>query len=291
MKRVLKIEELFERAKIDWKQYAEIDEPEYFDVREKSFKILSYNEEMKAPEFRKVNTLVIKPAASTMYIVESAAGFFECSPTHAVYTKQGYKTVEELPEEFETLDADGNWLITSKRSIEKKVPLLDLEVEGNENYFVGGMLSHNTTGGYAIKYYSSWRGRITRIDDIKDAGSMVGIISRVRNTKNKIGIPKRDAELELRFATGFDSENEYLKFIVDLGIVEKRGAWFYQEDWGFKGNGRDSILEFLKKSPELFTSVKNTVNAMLSGETILDTEREQNDEAEDSPEEIKEELL
>lgn len=165
-------------------------------------------------------------------------------------------------------------------------------VINQERANIGGYgADFSTTGGYAIKYYSSWRGRITRIDDIKDAGSMVGIISRVRNTKNKIGIPKRDAELELRFATGFDSENEYLKFIVDLGIVEKRGAWFYQEDWGFKGNGRDSILEFLKKSPELFTSVKNTVNAMLSGETILDTEREQNDEAEDSSEEIKEELL
>jgi len=138
-------------------------------------------------------------------------------------------------------------------------------------------------GGYAPKYYSSWRGRITRVDDIKDKGSMVGIISKVRNTKNKIGIPKREAELELRFASGFDSENEYLKFIIDLGLVVQKGAWFYQEEWGFKGNGRDSILTFLKEKPELLVSVKNTINAMLSGETILDTQHDAEDAEDEAP--------
>ena len=137
---------------------------------------------------------------------------------------------------------------------------------------------NSTPGGFAPKYYSSWRGRITRIDDIKEKGSMVGIVSKVRNTKNKIGIPKRAAELELRFASGFDSEGEYIKFLVDLGIVEQRGAWFYQEEWGFKGNGRDTIGAFLKERPELFESVKASVNAMLCGETILDVEKDLNPE-------------
>ena len=297
VKRPIKIEELFERAKIDWTKYSDIEEPEYFDVAKKNFQIYSYNEDTKQPEFKKVKTLVIKPKLPYMYLVESSSGFFEAAPTHGILTPEGYKTVDELPSTFKTLSTNGEWLDTTKRRIEKSVPLLDLEVEDNANYFTGGMLSHNTTGGYAIKYYSSWRGRITRIDDIKDAGSMVGIVSRVRNTKNKIGIPKRDAELELRFATGFDSENEYLKFIVDLGIVEKRGAWFYQDDWEFKGNGRDSILAFLKKNPELFSSVKNTVNAMLSGETVIDVQRELREaEAEegeeDSPEKVaSEEML
>lgn len=141
----------------------------------------------------------------------------------------------------------------------------------------------STTGGYAIKYYSSWRGRITRIDDIKDKGSIAGIISKVRNTKNKIGIPKREAELELRFASGFDSENEYTKFIIDLKIVEQKGAWFYNSTWDFKGNGRDSIMLFLKERPELLETVKNTVNLMLSGETILDIERENTADEEEAP--------
>lgn len=138
-----------------------------------------------------------------------------------------------------------------------------------------------TAGGYAIKYYSSWRGRITRIDDIKEKGLTVGIVSKVRNTKNKIGIPKREAELELRFAAGFDSDGEYVRFLVDLGIVKQGGAWFSNADWGFKGQGKDSILVYLKENPELFESVKNSVNAMLSGETVLDADRPDEEEDED----------
>lgn len=165
---------------------------------------------------------------------------------------------------------------------------LDVQVESAENYYSNGLLSHNsmygpdftTTGGYAIKYYSSWRGRITRIDDIKEKGVTVGIISKVRNIKNKIGVPKREAELELRFASGFDSDSEYLKFIVDLGIVEQRGAWFYQEEWGFKGNGRDSVLAFLKENPDLFNTVKNSVNMMLCEENSLDANNDAQDNRE-----------
>ena len=138
-----------------------------------------------------------------------------------------------------------------------------------------------TTGGYAPKYYSSWRGRITRIGDLTEKGSLLGITSKVRCTKNKIGIPKREAELELYFETGFDSENEYLKFICDLGIVTRAGAWFTNEEWGFKGQGRDSVLAFLQADQDLFNAVKNTVNAMLSGETIIDQQNNLEDEEED----------
>lgn len=140
-----------------------------------------------------------------------------------------------------------------------------------------------TTGGYAIKYYASWRGRITRVDDIKDKGITTGIISKVRNVKNKIGIPKREALLELRFADGFDSDNEYTQFLVDLGIVEKRGAWFYQEEWDFKGQGRDSIMVFLKERPELFRAAKEKVNQLLTQETILDENNEPDDDEDDGP--------
>lgn len=129
-----------------------------------------------------------------------------------------------------------------------------------------------TTGGRAIKYYASWRGRITRIEDILEKGSLLGIVSKVRATKNKIGVNKREAELRLKFASGFDSEEEYIKFVIDLGIVTQRGAWFFQEDWGYKGSGRASLVEFLRSRPELFESVKNTVNAQLCGETVIDRE-------------------
>lgn len=136
----------------------------------------------------------------------------------------------------------------------------------------------STTGGYAIKYYASWRGRITRVEDIKEKGLTVGIVSKVRNQKNKIGIPKREALLELKFESGFDSEKEYLQFIVDLGIVTRKGAWFENEEWNFRGQGRDSVREFLVANPELFEQVKNTVNALMNKETVLDAQLDNEDD-------------
>lgn len=132
--------------------------------------------------------------------------------------------------------------------------------------------AYSTPGGYAPKYYASWRGRITRIDDILEKGSLVGIVSKVRNTKNKIGIPKREAELQLKFASGFNSEEEYLNFLVPLGLVEQRGAWISNEDWGLKVCGKDNLLPFFKERPELFETVKHSVNSMLAGETNIDRE-------------------
>lgn len=137
-----------------------------------------------------------------------------------------------------------------------------------------------TTGGQAIKFYSSWRARITRIEDIKEKGSVVGIVCKVRNVKNKIGIPKRESLLTLRFATGIDSEGEYVDFAVNLGLVKQGGAWFSQEEWGMKVQGKDKVFEFLKERPDLFEKVKKTVDAMMSGETILDTMEKENDDDE-----------
>lgn len=139
-----------------------------------------------------------------------------------------------------------------------------------------------TTGGRAVKYYSSWRCRITKIDTVKVKGIPVGIIMKARNTKSKIGIPFREAELHLDFLEGFNSDFEYMTFLVDLGIVEKRGGWYYQEDWDFKGQGKDSVIKFLDENPDIFSQVKNTVNVMLSGATVMDEDNIDPEEEETS---------
>lgn len=132
-----------------------------------------------------------------------------------------------------------------------------------------------TPGGYAVKYYSSWRGRITRVDYIKDKGIITGIVCAVKNKKNKgLGVPFREAELRLSFADGFDSDGEYMQFIVNLGLVNQGGAWFSNEEWGMKVQGRDGVLEFLRARPELFEEVKKKINDLLCKETVLDAENE-----------------
>lgn len=148
-------------------------------------------------------------------------------------------------------------------------------------------VKQTTPGGYAPKYYSSWRGRVTRIEWITQKGVEVGIKTKVRNTKNKIGIPKREAVLTLMFDTGFNSDQEYMDFIIELGLVTKGGAWLSNPDWGMKVCGKDAMLEFLRSKPELFNQVKNTVNTMMSSVTEIDKQFEDNElDSEDEQEEL-----
>ncbi len=137
-----------------------------------------------------------------------------------------------------------------------------------------------TTGGYAVKYYSSWRARITKIETVKTKGIASGIVMKTRNTKSKIGIPFREAELHLDFDKGFNSDSEYLTFLVDLEIVEKKGGWYYQEEWDFKGQGKNSVAVFLNENPDIFDRVKNEVNVLLTGATALDEDNVEPEENE-----------
>ena len=141
------------------------------------------------------------------------------------------------------------------------------------------------TGGYAPKYYASWMARTTRTEDIvdKDKG-LVGIRIKVKSLKNKIGVPKRECILTLYFDGGIDSDDEVLDFLKTLGIIEQRGAWFYNEEWGMKVSGKNGVADFLHNNPELYEKVKKQVNDMICGHTILDNENE--DDSEEDEEDI-----
>lgn len=147
-------------------------------------------------------------------------------------------------------------------------------VINQERANIGGLPGRSpdtkTTGGYAIKFYASWRGRITRIETIKDKGVSVGIISKVRNIKNKAGIPYREAELNLLFDKGFDSFNEYVKFMVDLGVITQGGAWYNQPELEIHVKGKEALLELLAGDEALFGTLRAQVDALMKGSTIID---------------------
>lgn len=130
---------------------------------------------------------------------------------------------------------------------------------------------YKITGGRAIKFYASNRSRVQRIDYIKDKGIITGIQMRVKNEKNKAGIPYREAELNLDFNTGFDVSKEYLDFIISLGICEQKGAWFYMPQHGLeKANGRDNVQKWLDEHPAVYEVIKKEINERLCSETSLD---------------------
>jgi recombination protein RecA len=146
---------------------------------------------------------------------------------------------------------------------------------------IGGWSPHGgpaekTTGGYAPKFYASWRGRVSRVEDIVDSKkTILGMKMRVKGVKSKIGIPKRSCELELYYATGFNPFLEYIDYFVELGIVDKAGSWYSYEGERL-GQGIDSVSTYFHEHKDAFEAMKQTVNDSFIQHTVLD-EKEQDD--------------
>jgi recombination protein RecA len=156
---------------------------------------------------------------------------------------------------------------------------------------IGGYNPHGpaekTAGGYAPKFYASWRGRVARKENIMDSTTVIGNTITVKNVKSKIGFPKRSAELELYYATGFNPDLEYVDFIVNLGLVDKAGSWYSFE--GDKiGQGRTELVKWLYEHREIFEEFKDTVNESFSQHTILDEAEQEDEEAEKEAEALGE---
>ncbi len=117
-----------------------------------------------------------------------------------------------------------------------------------------------TTGGNALKFYSSVRLDIRRIESIKDGQEVMGSRVRVRVVKNKLAPPFKQAEFDIMFAEGISKPGELIDHGVDKRVVEKSGAW-YSFDGERLGQGREAVREFLKTNP----SVAKTVEGRLRG--------------------------
>jgi len=152
------------------------------------------------------------------------------------------------------------------------------------------------TGGFASKYYPSTRNKITKTDVIKEGAETIGISIRVRNFKNKSGVPFRDSNMNLYFGIGsngirgFDSDSEYLQFFFDLKLIEQRGAYFKSEEFGFNLNGRAKVLEWMEANPEPYATLKSKVTELLSGENQLDLNNVDPNEDEGEKDFIDEEI-
>jgi recombination protein RecA len=163
----------------------------------------------------------------------------------------------------------------------KRTHRYDIEVEGSHNYFAGGVMVHNspetTPGGRALKFYSSVRLDVRRIETIKDGTDSVGNRVKVKVAKNKVASPFRVAEFDIMFGTGISREGSLLDVAVDHGVVHKSGAWFTFDDDQL-GQGRENAKRFLRENPEVAMQLQAKVYELVGlGETA---------QAEETPEEI-----
>jgi recombination protein RecA len=138
----------------------------------------------------------------------------------------------------------------------------DIEVGGTHNYFVDGVMVHNspetTPGGRALKFYSSIRLDIRRIESIKDGAEVVGNRTRVKVVKNKCSAPFRQAEFDIAYGKGISREGSLLDMAVDMNIVKKSGAWFTYEGEQL-GQGREKAKDFLTNNPEIMMEISDKV--------------------------------
>ncbi len=120
-----------------------------------------------------------------------------------------------------------------------------------------------TTGGNALKFYSSVRLDIRRISQIKDGDSVVGNRARVKVVKNKIAPPFRQAEFDIVYGEGISKTGEIIDLAVDYNIIKKAGSWFSYGDTKL-GQGRDSVKSLLTDNPELAEEIEAKILEALS---------------------------
>ena len=120
-----------------------------------------------------------------------------------------------------------------------------------------------TTGGRALKFYSSIRLDVRKTESLKAAGEVVGSRTRIKVVKNKVAPPFKEAEFDIMFGEGISKEGDILDLASDIGIINKSGAWYAYK--GEKiGQGRDNAKKYLKENPDVFQEVDSAVREHFS---------------------------
>jgi recombination protein RecA len=150
----------------------------------------------------------------------------------------------------------------------------DIEVEGSHNYFVDGVMVHNspetTTGGRALKFYASVRIDVRRIETLKDGGDAVANRTRAKIVKNKVAPPFKQAEFDIVYGEGISREGSIIDVGVEQALIRKSGAWYtYEGDQ--LGQGKENVRKFLRDNPDLADEIEKRIKEKLGIGPTLDT--------------------
>ena len=219
----------------------------------------------------------IRGAAKKAVLTMTTAGssrFLELVAPH-VHPSMDYKLLPRLRGQFavEPQFIEPSQVLVPARILEVKVKpptrsmhRFDIEVAGTHNYFVDGVMVHNspetTTGGKALKFYASVRLDVRRIETLKDGTDPVGNRTRVKVVKNKVAPPFKQAEFDIIYGLGISREGGLIDMGVEQGFVRKAGAWYtYEGDQ--LGQGKENARSFLRDNPDLADEIEKKIKEKL----------------------------
>ena len=175
---------------------------------------------------------------------------------------QGRCTVEPVFAAAELRPVPARVLDVRVKPKTRSMNRFDIEVEGNHNYFVDGVMVHNspetTTGGRALKFYASVRLDVRRIESLKDGTDAVGNRTRVKVVKNKVAAPFKQAEFDIIYGQGISREGSLIDVGVEQSIIRKSGAW-YTYDGDQLGQGKENARKFLKENPDVAVEIEKKI--------------------------------
>jgi len=134
-----------------------------------------------------------------------------------------------------------------------------------------------TTGGNALKFYSSVRIDIRRIATLKQAEAPIGNRTKAKIVKNKVAPPFKQAEFDIMFGEGISKEGEMVDYGVKLDIIDKSGAWFSYGDQKL-GQGREKVKEVFKENPELAAEIEEKIKQAMGLSTLMDIDEKELEE-------------
>lgn len=270
------MENLFKKANLSYKEMKPF---EFYDISDKKLYTSSYNEDTKKVEKKQILGLVYK-GEFPIYELRTKSGdvILKGSPNHKIFdaAKNDYFELKDI-ETATLLDKALNHIDAVVVKTDKTDHIVDISVEGNENYFSNGVLSHNT-GGYALKYVASTLNRVRKIENLTEGSKIVGIHMQVRNYKNKTGIPFRECEMDLYYKGGFDSTGEFVDFLYEfaedprlLKLVDCRSKGYYnsKNNFGWNFHGKDAFVAAINSGevkPTEWEQIKQTIQDIISHE-------------------------
>jgi hypothetical protein len=193
--------------------------------------------------------------------------------------------------------SEWSWSSCRVKKSDAVIPVLDMLVEKNHNYFSNGVLSHNTVygnpettpGGNALKFFTAIRMTTRTGERIEDKqNGQIGMISRVKTIKNKVAPPFRTCDMKIIFGEGYQVEEEYVQAFVKYGIIKKDGGWYTvaitkvgDRENLEKVQGEEKVLEWLRAHSEIYAEYKERLKTNLACKTtaviVEDTEDQEAD--------------